>query len=56
MPNSGTYFLEVCTQVSLKVATKGSFGGKKILKLSNFKIIFLKRKRRSGTKKLGRLC
>ena len=53
MPDSGTYFLEVCAQVSLKVATKGSFGGEKILKLSNFKVIFLKQKRRSVTKKWG---
>ena len=30
MPVSNTYFLEVSAYVSLKVATKGSFRGKKI--------------------------
>ena len=33
IPCSSTYFLEVGARVSLKVATKGSLGGKNILKI-----------------------
>ena len=50
MPVSETYFLEVSANVQLKVATKGSFTGKKIQKFSIFEAFLLKQKRRSATK------
>ena len=52
MPVSETYFLEVSANVQLKVATKGSFTGKKIQKFSIFEAFLLKQKRRSATKKI----
>ena len=33
LPGSDTYLLEMSAQVSLKVATKGYFSGKKTLKI-----------------------
>ena len=47
MPGSDSYFLEVSAQVSLKVATKGSFTGKA---LGGEKTE--KRKQRNATKKI----
>ena len=54
MPVSETNFLEVSAHVSLKVATKGSFRGKKTLKFSIVSAFFLKQKRGSATKKIGK--
>ena len=53
MPNSGTYLLEMSAHISLKVATKGSFGAKKFRKFSIFQAIILKQKGRSATEKIG---
>ena len=53
MPCSATYFLEVGARVSLKVAAKKFFRGKKVRKFSIFKAIILKQKFRSATKKNG---
>ena len=39
-PCSTTYHLEVGAPVSLKVATKASFGGKKIVKIEIFSLPF----------------
>ena len=39
-PCSTTYHLEVGAPVSLKVATKASFGGKKIVKIEIFSLSF----------------
>ena len=51
IPCSDTNFLEVGARVSLKVATKGFFRGKKNSENLAFLIIFVKQKRRSATKK-----
>ena len=47
-----TYFLEVGARISLKVVTKGFLRGKNTLKIYILKVVFLKRKRRSATKKI----
>ena len=47
-----TYFLEVGARISLKVVTKGFLRGKTTLKIYILKVVFLKRKRRSATKKI----
>ena len=39
-PCSATYFMKVGASVSLKPATKTSFGGKKILKIYIFRVLF----------------
>ena len=53
MSGSDTCFLEVSAYVSLKVAIKGSFRGKKLQKFSkHFKAFSLKQKRGSTTKKI----
>ena len=48
MPCSDIYFLELRALVSLKVATKGDFRGENV----DFKVLFLKQKRRSATKNI----
>ena len=53
MPVSETYFLEVSPHVSLEVATKGFFRGKRIWKVSIFKAFLLKQIRRSAAEKIG---
>ena len=45
---SDIYFLELRALVSLKVATKGYFRCENL----DFKVLFLKQKRRSATKKI----
>ena len=52
MPGLDTYFLELSARVSLKGSTKGSSGGKKIQKFNIVNPFFLKKKRRSETKKI----
>ena len=49
---SDTYFLELSTNVSLKVATNGSVRSKKIEKFSIINASFIKQKQRSVTKKI----
>ena len=49
---SFTYFLKVGARFSLDVVTKACFSGKKIFKNLDFQYTFLKRKRRSVTKKI----
>ena len=63
IPFSATFVLEMSTQVLVKVATKGSFRGKKTWKICIFVAIFLKQKRWSASKtiqmylaKLERSC
>ena len=48
MPCLDIYFLELRALVSLKVATKGNFRGENL----DFKVLFLKQKRRSATKNI----
>ena len=50
IPLTATHFLEVCARVSSKVATNGSFRGKRISKINNFEAIVLNKKWRSGKK------
>ena len=50
-PCSTTYFLEVGTRVSLKLATKGFLRSKKNFENLAFQVVFLKQKRRSANKK-----
>ena len=52
MPISKTNFLDVSTHVSLKVATKVFFRGKKPQTFSIVITIFLKQKQRSAIKKI----
>ena len=49
---SNTYFLQVSAHVSLKVATKGYFRGKKNSETLDIWLVFLKEKRRSAIKKI----
>ena len=41
IPLTATHFLEVCARVSSKVATNGSFRGKRISKINIFEAIIL---------------
>ena len=50
IPFSATFVLAVSVQVLLKVATKGSFTGKKPWKICIFEAIFLMQKRWSASK------
>ena len=40
IPLTATHFLEVCARVSSKVATNGSFRGKRISKINNLRLLF----------------
>ena len=48
---SATYFMEVSARVSLRVATKSLFRGKKSSKITIFDNIIVKQKRKSAIKK-----
>ena len=50
MSQATTNFLEVSARVLLKVATNGSFRGKRISKINIFEAIILNQKWRSGKK------
>ena len=49
MSSTTTYFLEVSGRVSSKVATNGSFRGKRISKMNIFEAIILSKERRSAS-------
>ena len=49
MSSTTTYFLEVSGRVSSKVATNGSFRGKRISKMNIFEAIILRKERRSAS-------
>ena len=53
LSDSDTYFLELSAHVSLIVATKVSFKGRKIQKFSIVNAFFLEQKRKSANKKFG---
>ena len=40
IPLTATHFLEVCARVSSKVATNGSFRGKRISKINILRLLF----------------